>query len=107
MTRTSASCGVTGFPPAGLMDSYEIAQQVVAELREDRLRMKLNALHRQALVPHPHDFAIVGPGRNVELVRQRFALDDQRVVARSFERLVDSAEDALASVVNGRYLAMH
>ena len=89
------------------MDSYEVAQQVMAELREDRLRMKLDPLHGQAPVANPHDFAIVGPGCNFELLRQGFALDDERVVACSFERLRDTAENALARVVNGRYFAMH
>src|SRR5262249_8182127 len=77
ITRTSASCGVTGFPPAGSMEFYEVAQQVMAELREYRLRMKLDALNRQAAVANPHDFTVVGPRRDFEHLRQRFTLDDE------------------------------
>ena len=49
----------------------------MAVLGLDRLGVKLHALDGHDLVAHTHDFAIIGPGRDFQALRQRFALYDQ------------------------------
>ena len=69
--------------------------------------MKLNAMNGVLLVFESHDFLLGSPGGDFEAIGECIALDDERVVAGSFERIWQAGEDAGAIVVNGRGLAMH
>src|SRR3990170_6526558 len=85
----------------------EVAQDVVAHLREDRLRVELHTLDGVAAVAHGHDDAAVGLGGDLQLVlREALALDGQRVVADRLERIGQATEHALALVVYHRRLAV-
>ena len=57
----------------------------VAMLGEDRFGVELHALERrscrQLAVAHAHDLAVLVRRRDLELARQRLALDRERVVA--------------------------
>src|SRR4249920_3220109 len=92
---------------SGSTSAYEVAQQIVPELSQDRLGVKLDTLHRQLLVLHSHDFPVVGPRCDFEDFRQRFTLDHQRVVARGLEWFSQSAENTSTAVMNGRHLPVH
>ena len=69
--------------------------------------MKLDPFERKALVPHAHDFILIGPGDDFELVGQRAGLDHQAVIAGRLERIGKAAIDAATVVVNERRLAVH
>src|SRR5580698_5336293 len=58
-------------------DGEKIPQQVEAGRREHRLRMKLHAFDTELFVAQAHDRAVISFGGNLEVVGQRFALDDQ------------------------------
>src|SRR5688572_14768043 len=85
----------------------EIAQQRVAVLGEDGFGVELDALHRQGAMAHAHDFAVLGPGRHLELGRATRPLDRERMVARGVVRRGQPGEDALAAMVYARDLAVH
>ena len=74
---------------------------------EDGFGVKLHTVHGQRLVAHTHNFAVVRPGCYFKALRQRLALDDQRMIACCGERIGQSAEYAVAVVVNLRSLAVH
>ena len=65
----------------------KLAEQLVALFGQDRLRMELYALHRQVLVPHTHDFPIVGPRSHFEAGGNALLVDDKRMIARGGKRI--------------------
>ena len=65
----------------------KLASSCVPVLGQDGFRVELHALDRQRLVAHAHDLAVVGPGGDFEAIRQGFALDHQRVIARGVNGL--------------------
>lgn len=69
--------------------------------------MELDAFDAEFAVAQPHDGAICGFGRNFERPRKRFALDNQRVIARGLKILGEAAKDRLAIVVNFAGFSMH
>ncbi len=69
--------------------------------------VELHPVHGPALVPQAHDLAVVGPGGDLQHVRQGFALDRQAVVARGGEGVRDALEHALAVVMDRAGLAVH
>src|SRR3954468_16840368 len=85
----------------------KIGKQIAAMSGKNGFGMELNALHRELLVAHAHDFSVVRPGRYFEAMRQRIALNDQRMVAGRGERSRQAAEHAGIVMVDARYLAMH
>src|SRR3972149_3486521 len=86
----------------------EVAQDVVADGGEARLRVELHALDRIQHVADGHDDAAVGLRRDLQLfVREPLALDGQRVVTDRLERVGEAAEDAGAVVVDHAGLAVH
>src|ERR1041385_4583842 len=90
----------------------KIAQQVVAVLGQDRLRMELHALDCQHLVAQPHYFVetailVQRPRGYLENRRYRLFFDDQRVIARRHERIRQTCEYTLAVVIDQRRLAVH
>lgn len=66
--------------------------------------MKLYTPHRQVLVTHPHDLAVFDPGGDLQAVRQRGALNDQRVIAGGLERIGKPLEQVEAVVMDGEVL---
>lgn len=69
--------------------------------------MELDPLDRQLTVPEPHDQSIGGLSCHLECRRQRGAVDDQRVVAGHFERVVQPGEDTSTIVGDLRTLAVN
>jgi hypothetical protein len=63
--------------------------------------VELDALEFGATVADAHDDAVVGFGGDGEFARQRFAVDDEGVVARGGERVGEFAEDAFCVVMDG------
>ena len=81
-------------------------------LGQDGLGVELHALDIQGLVAQAHDLVHravleLGPGSHFQAVRQRLALDHQRVVAGHGQRLVEAGEHALVLVENRTGLAVH
>jgi len=67
-------------------------------LGEYRLGVELHALDGELLVTHAHDFIVrFGPGRHLKTIRQRLALNHQRVIA--------VASNGLGSPANTPWLA--
>src|SRR5262245_20489492 len=91
----------------GAGDPQKVLQNLVALLRRDALGMELHAMDRQRAMLHRHDHPVVGFRGDVQTVRQRRAVDDQRMVAGGLEGLRRSLEDALAGVGDHRQLAVH
>src|SRR5665213_1632289 len=86
----------------------EVPQDAVAFAGQNRLGMKLHAVHRKIPMPKPHDRAVfLRARRNLEIVREPFVRDDERVIARRKERLGDSRKQTLAVVLDRRRLAVH
>ena len=85
----------------------EVGQQVVAALGGDGFRVELHAVDRPGPVLHAHDLAVVGPGGDLQVVRQAVALHRQAVVAGGGEGVRQAGEDALAVVVDRAGLAVH
>src|SRR5689334_1410152 len=76
-------------------------------LRQYRLGMELHAFHGQTGVPHAHDLPVIGPGRDLQRLRKRFALDHQGMITGRRKWLLQSAENTLILVVHARYFAVH
>ena len=53
----------------------KVFQKIVASLGQNGFRVELHALDSHGLVADPHDFAIVGPGCDIETIRTAFPLD--------------------------------
>ena len=76
-------------------------------LGEHRLRVELHALDGVLPMSDTHHLAGVRLGGDLQAVRHRLALDDQRVVATRLERAGQAGEDPLAVVVDHGGLAVH
>src|SRR6185295_8079294 len=85
----------------------EILQHFVAVLRQQRLRVELHTLDRQAAMAQPHDLAVLGLCGDGEAVRQGRPLDDQRVIARGNETSGYFPEHPFFVVADPRCLAVH
>src|SRR4051794_33261425 len=64
------------------LELQEVLQQLVPALRQDALRMELDALYGEFFVPYAHDHTVLGPAGHDETLRHRVGLDDERVVTR-------------------------
>ena len=61
---------------------YKVADNALAVLSDDALRVELHALHVWVPpVPNPHDGPILGPRRDFQVSRQALLLNHQAVVA--------------------------
>src|SRR5579862_4523155 len=58
-------------------------------------------------MPKAHDRAIVRLGGDLEFARQRFPLDDQRVIASSLEFLRQAAKNRFAVVFDAARFSVH
>ena len=68
--------------------------------------MELHAVNRQRLVAQAHD-DVAGLGRDVEILGEALAVDDQRMIARRLEGRGHVLEHALVLVFDARQLAVH
>src|SRR5262245_61108411 len=86
------SCSISPAIMSGL-PLEEVAEDAVAFSRQNRLRMKLDAVHGPLAMPEAHDHLVVARAcRHFELGGQARFGHDQRVVSRGDERLGDAAE---------------
>src|SRR5262245_5837421 len=69
--------------------------------------MKLYAFDRPLPMPHAHDLAVVGGGRDEEVGRHAVALDGERMVPRDGKRRRNACEHTAAIVADRRELAVH
>jgi len=69
--------------------------------------MELHAFDGERPVAQAHDLAVLGPGGDLEAVRQRVALDGERVVTRAGEWIRQAGKDAAIAVCYLRDLAVH
>src|SRR5262245_45319575 len=88
-------------------EGEEVLDQTEPGAREHRLGMELHAPGLVLLVSQRHDLALGRPRHDLEHRRQALALDDQRVVARGLERVVEPGEDAAPAVQDRAGLAVH
>ena len=94
-----------GIPLRGYVE--KILQDQVAMLGGDALGMELHAVHRIAAVVHPHDQGVGRFRCHFKILREVFAIDDERVIARRPERPVDAVEDTCAGLPDFGELAVH
>jgi len=85
---------------AAKSERQKILQELLAGIGEDGFGVELHAFDFVAAVTESHDDAVVGFGRDRELARERFALNDQRMVARGGEGIRKLAENILVVVMN-------
>ena len=69
--------------------------------------MKLYAFSAALAATQPHDFALVGPGRQFESGGQGVSIDQQRVITHDLQTIRESLEQSPTLVVNDRSLAVH
>src|SRR5215212_3353567 len=86
--------------------SQEVGKEIIARRRQNRLRVELDAFHRQGAMSQAHHQA-VGLGRDLELGRQCCSIDDQRVIPGGLKWIWKACKDAGAVVRDHRSLAMH
>ena len=67
--------------------SQKRRQQPIAVVGQNRLRVKLQAHHRQRPMLDGHDRAVVGAGGDFQAVGQRGLVDHQRVIATADQRI--------------------
>lgn len=82
----------------------ESAEDLISEVCEDRLRMHLDTLHREAPVPDAHQDTLGCVRRGSEHVGE--IGQNQRVVAAGNERCLEGPIDALSVVVHERATAV-
>src|SRR5688572_3221600 len=85
----------------------EIADYLIAAGGAVRLGMELDAEDRQLAVRDRHHRAILALRVDLELLRQRGALDNERVIARSAHLIGAAGEEPLAAMPHRRNLAVH
>src|SRR6267142_6868829 len=88
------------------LQRQEVLQELLAGFGEDRFGMELDAFDFVAAVAEAHDDAVIGFGGDGEFARERFALDDERVIARCREGIGQPAENTLAVVLDLAGLAV-
>jgi len=85
----------------GWLERQKVLEELFAAGGEDGFGVELDAFEFGATVADAHDDAVVGFGGDGEFARQRFAVDDERVVARGGERVGEFTEDAFCVVMDG------
>jgi len=82
------------------LEGEKVLEKLFAGISEDGFGVELHAFDFVAAVTEGHDDAVVGLGGDRELARERFALNDQRMVARGGEGIRQLAENILAVVMD-------
>src|SRR6202008_1091431 len=90
-----------------ILDAEEIFKKPENRLGVNRLRMKLHALDPQLSMAKAHNRAVVRFGGYFKLARQRFSLDDQRMIARGLKFLRQAAKNGPPVVLDPARLAVH
>ncbi len=91
----------TGAPGAAFaLQSEKILQQPQPDRRQNRLGMKLHALHLPPTMPEAHHNSVGRFRRDLEFCRDAATLDDQRMVAGGQKRRREALEDCAAVVMN-------
>src|SRR5947209_14742862 len=91
------------FLPSRHPSIEKVPQHSASFAGEDRLRMELNAVHRPPPMPQAHDRAVAARARaDLEVRRQSFLGDDERVVARGDER--NQSEEHTSELQSRQYL---
>src|SRR5579871_1781817 len=85
----------------------KIAQQVFTGACQNRLWMKLHALHRIVPMTHCHNQPIVGFGSDFQFGGQARPLNDQTMIAHRFERLRQSGQHTPPLMSNTREFTVH
>src|SRR5580692_8112128 len=88
------------------LKGQEIFEELFAGSSEDGFGMELDAFDFVTAMAEAHDDAVGGFCGDGQLARERFAFDDERMVARGCERLWKLAEDILAVVMDFAGLAV-
>ena len=88
------------------LERQEVLEELFAAGGEDGFGVELDAFEFGATVADAHDDAVVGFGGDGEFARQRFAVDDEGVVARGGERVGEFAKDAFGVVMDGAGFAV-
>src|ERR1700723_2621838 len=89
------------------LNRQEVFKELKTCVRQHGLRVELHTFYAQLAVAQTHDYAVVGFGGNFECARQRFSIDDERVIARGNERLRQAAEYCFAVMLNFAGLSVH
>src|SRR5271156_3218951 len=89
------------------LNVQEVFEELETRLRQYGLWVELHAFHSQFAMTQTHDRAVAGLRGYFERARERFALHDQRMVARGNEFLRQTAEYRFAVVLNFTRLAVH
>src|SRR5438132_9530352 len=82
----------------------KVREQRMAVFGEDRLGMELDTREWIPTVTQSHHRAVIGPGGDLEVGREIFAVDHQGVVTGRHKWTRDAAEDRLLAVRNARNL---
>ena len=69
--------------------------------------MKLHAFGAGRLMPKAHNFVLLCPGSDLEIVTQGAALHHERMVARRFEWVRKPLKNTTVIVMHGGRLAVH
>lgn len=86
---------------------HEICDDLKAIVCQDGLRMELDSLDRERLMPHAHDLTIVRTGGRYDEVRWRFLSQNrQRMVPHCVEWAQNTLKDAQSIVIDWGNLAM-
>src|SRR6202171_701889 len=94
-------------PKLLLRNFQEVRQQGVTVLGQYRFRVKLNALDRKLTMAHAHDLAVVALRRDLQAFGNAATVDHQRMIAGRGKWTGQALEYALASMGDGRELAVH
>ena len=69
--------------------------------------MELDAEHIVRPVSNPHNDAIFSPRRDLETIRKARPVDDQRMISRRFERILEARQDSASSMMDPGCLPVH
>ncbi len=95
VTYKSSHC-----PFTSRLQRQEVLEELFAGIGEDGFGVELDAFDFVATMAETHDDAVVSLGRDGELARQGFFLDDEGMVARRGERVGQLAENVFMVVMN-------
>jgi hypothetical protein len=94
-------------PHPATLNYQEVFKELETCVRQHRLRVELHAFYAQFAVAQTHDYPVAGFGGNFECARQRFSIDDKRMIACGNERLRQTAEYCFAVMLNFAGLSVH
>src|ERR1700675_53118 len=90
-----------------ILNGEKILEELEAGAGEHRLGVELHPFDAQFAMAEPHDGSVGGFCGNFERARQRFSLDDQRMIPRGLKILGEAAEHGLAIVMDFAGFPVH